>query len=105
MTLQLISTYFEDFIVCLASEQVENQPSVASTTETNVMDNDVAETSPTENVLHNQTNEEQSVRYHIPVCPNGLNSMQYADGRPVMCLPGFYHAYHIEIRDTDSHIN
>uniref|UniRef100_A0A915E9P5 BPTI/Kunitz inhibitor domain-containing protein n=1 Tax=Ditylenchus dipsaci TaxID=166011 RepID=A0A915E9P5_9BILA len=24
----------------------------------------------------------------IPICPNGLNAMQYADGRPVMCLPG-----------------
>lgn len=24
----------------------------------------------------------------VPVCPNGLNAMQYSDGRPVMCLPG-----------------
>lgn len=24
----------------------------------------------------------------IPVCPNVRNAMQYADGRPVMCLPG-----------------
>lgn len=30
--------------------------------------------------------EEQQIR--VPVCPNGLNAMQYSDGRPVMCLPG-----------------
>jgi len=24
----------------------------------------------------------------IPQCPNSLNAMQYADGRPLMCLPG-----------------
>uniref|UniRef100_A0A1I8BS33 Kunitz/Bovine pancreatic trypsin inhibitor domain protein n=1 Tax=Meloidogyne hapla TaxID=6305 RepID=A0A1I8BS33_MELHA len=24
----------------------------------------------------------------VPICPNGLNTMLYSDGRPVLCLPG-----------------
>lgn len=31
---------------------------------------------------------DSSLFIRIPICPNGLSAMQYADGRPVMCLPG-----------------
>ncbi|KAI1722806.1 kunitz/Bovine pancreatic trypsin inhibitor domain-containing protein [Ditylenchus destructor] len=32
--------------------------------------------------------DENSEDPRVPICPNGLSAMQYADGRPVMCLPG-----------------
>lgn len=40
-----------------------------------------------ETVLFESDGENEDLS-RVPVCPNGLNAMQYTDGRPVMCLPG-----------------
>jgi hypothetical protein len=38
--------------------------------------------------LDSSTTTPEVVDERIPQCPNGLNAMQYSDGRPLMCLPG-----------------